>query len=141
MKTPKLYFTEPGLLTWLLQIETPEQVSRDPLLGGIFENMVVIEAVKAAYNRGLPPQLSFYRDKSGFEIDLIRECQRRPFAMEIKASSTYVPDMTRPLKHFRSLQENLAGAALLYGGDESAVVDEINVVPYTETARLLFDQT
>ena len=141
VKTPKLYFTEPGLLTWLLQIETPEQVSRDPLLGGIFENMVVIEAVKAAYNRGAPPQLSFYRDKSGFEIDLIREYQRRPFAMEIKAGSTYVPDMTGPLRHFRSLQEDPAGAALLYGGDESAVVDGIKVVPYTETARLLFDQT
>lgn len=143
VKTPKLYFAEPGLLTWLLQIETPEQVSRDPLLGGIFENMVVIEAVKAAYNRGAPPQLSFYRDKSGLEIDLIREYQRRPFVMEIKAGSTYVPDMTRPLQRFRSLQlqENLAGAALLYGGDETASVDGIKVVPYAETASLLFDES
>ncbi len=140
VKTPKLYFTEPGLLTWLLQIETPQQVSRDPLLGGIFENMVVIEAVKAAYNRGAPPQLSFYRDKLGFEIDLIREYQRRPFAMEIKAGSTYAADMTNPLKHFRALQKNPAGVALLYGGDESAVVDGIEVVPYTQTARLLFGE-
>jgi uncharacterized protein len=141
VKTPKLYFTEPGLLTWLLQIETPEQVSRDPLLGGIFENMVVIEAVKAAYNRGAPSQLSFYRDKSGLEIDLICEYQRRPFAMEIKGGSTYASDMTRPLRRFRSLQEDLVGAALLYGGDEAVTVDGIKVVPYTETARLLFDQT
>ncbi len=141
VKTPKLYFTEPGLLTWLLQIETPQQVSRDPLLGGIFENMIVIEAVKAAYNRGLPPQLLFYRDKTGLEIDLIREYQRRPFAMEIKAGSTYTSDMTNPLKRFRSLVEDTAGAALLYGGDETAVVDGIRVVPYTETARLLFDRT
>ena len=140
VKTPKLYFVEPGLLTWLLQIETPEQISRDPLLGGIFENMVVIEAVKAAYNRGLPPQLTFYRDKLGLEIDLIREYQRRPFAIEIKAGSTYVTDMVRSLRRFRSLQENLTGAALLYSGDESAVVDGIKVVPYTETAKLLFDQ-
>ena len=61
--------------------------------------------------------------------------------MEIKAGSTYVPDMIRPLKHFRSLKEDLAGAALLYGGDESAVVDGIKVVPYSETAKLLFGQT
>ena len=139
VKTPKIYFAEPGLLTWLLQIETPEQVSRDLLLGGIFENMVVIEAVKAAYNRGVPPQLSFYRDKSGFEIDLIREYQRRPFAMEIKAGLTYVPDMTKPLQRFRSLQEDLVGAALLYGGDETATVDGIKLVPFAETARLLFE--
>jgi uncharacterized protein len=138
VKTPKLYFAEPGLLSWLLQIETPEQVSRDPLLGGIFENMVVIEAVKAAYNRGVPPQLSFYRDKSGLEIDLIREFQRRPLAIEIKAGSTYVPDMTRPLQRFRSLKDDLAGSALLYAGDEAATVDGIEIVPYTDTARLLF---
>jgi uncharacterized protein len=105
VKTPKLHFTETGLLTWLLQIETAEQISRDPLLGGIFENMVVMEAVKAAYNRGVPPQLSFYRYKSGLEIDLIREYQRRPFAMEIKAGSTYVPDITKPLQRFRLLKE------------------------------------
>lgn len=91
VKTPKLYFTEPGLLTWLLQIETPAQVSRDPLLGGIFENMVLMEAVKAAYNRGTPPQLSFYRDKSSFEIDLIREYQRRPFAIEVKPARPMCP--------------------------------------------------
>ncbi len=140
VKTPKIYFTEPGLLTWLLQIETPQQVARDPLLGGVFENMVVIEAVKAAYNRGAPPQLSFYRDKSGFEIDLIREYQRRPLAIEIKAGSTYTAEMTGPLERFRSLVPDQAGAALLYGGDEQTVVNGITVAPYTETAKLLFDR-
>jgi predicted AAA+ superfamily ATPase len=141
VKTPKLYFAEPGLLTWLLQIETTEQVSRDPLLGNVFENMVLIEAVKAAYNRGAAPQLTFYRDKSGFEIDLIRDYERRPFAMEIKAGSTYIPDMTKSIQRFRSLRDDLAGAALVYGGDETASVDGIKVVPHTETARLLFAET
>jgi uncharacterized protein len=79
VKTPKIYFTETGLLTWLLQIESTDQVARDPLLGNIFENMIVMEALKFAYNRGDSPNLSFYRDKSGLEIDLIREYQRRPY--------------------------------------------------------------
>ncbi|TVR65366.1 MAG: ATP-binding protein, partial [Spirochaetaceae bacterium] len=138
VKTPKLYFTEPGLLAWLLQIETPDQVSRDPLLGGMFENMIIIEAAKAAFNRGAPPQLSFYREKSGLEIDLIREYQRRPFAIEIKAGSTYAPEMTRPLQRFRSLRADLVGAALVYSGDETAVVDGIKILPFAEIAGLLF---
>ena len=138
VKTPKIYFTEPGLLAWLLQIDTPEQVSRDPLLGAIFENMVVIEATKAAYNRGAHPQLSFYRDKSGLEIDLIREYQRQPFAMEIKAGSTFISEMIKPLRQFRLLQEKLAGAALLYSGDENTTVDGIAIVPYVDVATLLF---
>jgi uncharacterized protein len=138
VKTPKLYFAEPGLLAWLLQIETPEQVARDPLLGGVFENLIVVEAAKAAYNRGATPQLSFYRDQSGLEIDLIREYQRRPFAMEIKAGTTYVADMTTALRRFRSLYEGLAGAALVYGGEEPATVDGISLVPFAQTAQLLF---
>jgi len=77
VKTAKIYFTETGLLSWLLQIEAVEQAARDPLLGNIFENMVVIVAVKSAYNRGESPRLSIYRDKSGLYIDLIREYQRR----------------------------------------------------------------
>lgn len=138
VKTPKIYFTEPGLLAWLLQIETEEQVARDPLLGGIFENMVVMEAVKAAYNRGVSPQLSFYRDKSGFEIDLIREYQRRPLAVEIKAGTTFIPDMLNSLKRFRSLLENLTGTALIYGGEDSTVLDDISLYSYRNTAKLLF---
>ena len=90
VKTTKVYFTEPGLLAWLLQIERPGQVARDPLLGEMYENLVVVEAMKAAYNRGVEPRLTFYRDNSGLEIDLIREEQRRPFAIEIKAAATNV---------------------------------------------------
>ncbi len=138
VKTPKLYFSEPGLLAWLLQIESPEQVARDPLLGGLFENMVIAEAFKAAYNRGASPQLSFYRDKSGLEIDLIREYQRRPFAMEIKAGATYVANRAASLQRFLALESDLTGAALIYSGDERITVDQVEIVPYAQTAALLF---
>lgn len=141
VKTPKIYFTEPGLLAWLLQIETPEQISRDPLLGGLFENMVVMEAVKAALNRGVAPSLSFYRDKSGLEIDLIREYQRRPLAMEIKAGTTFSPDMLKSLRRFSSLQEDLKGSALVYGGEERAELEKITIVPFRDTAELLFPRS
>jgi len=72
-KTPKLYFSEPGLASWLLGISTPEQAARDPLFGGLFENMVVIEALKARLNAGEMPELYYYRSKDGLEIDLIQQ--------------------------------------------------------------------
>ncbi len=138
VKTPKLYFTEPGLLAWLLQIETEEQMARDPLLGNIFENMVMAEASKAAWNRGQEPRLLFYRDKSGLEIDLIREVQRRPFAVEVKAGRTFAREMIAPLRRWQTLHGDLAGSALVYGGDEETVVDGITVAPFYRTASLLF---
>jgi len=87
VKTAKIYFTETGLLSWLLQIEAVEQAARDPLLGNIFENMVVMVAVKSAYNRGESTRLSIYRDKSGLVIDLIREYQRRSYEDDITVTS------------------------------------------------------
>lgn len=138
VKTPKLYFTEPGLLSWLLQIESAHQVTRDPLLGGMFENLVVIEALKGAYNRGAPPNLSFYRDKTGFEVDLIREYQRRPLAIEIKAGTTFTSEMITPLRRFASEHGDIAGQALVYGGTERMTVAGIEVVPFFDVAGVLF---
>ncbi len=138
VKTPKLYFTEPGLLAWLLQIEDPSQVSRDPLLGNLFENMVVIEAAKAAYNRGLAPQLSFYRDKSGMEVDLVREHQRRPLAIEIKAGATVIPEMIRGVRAFLERSSDALGGALIYSGESKAPLGDIAIHNFAETAGLLF---
>ena len=139
VKTPKLYFHEPGLLAWLLQIETQAQMARDPLLGHIYENLVVTEAMKAAFNRGREPRLSFYRDKTGMEVDLIREVQRKPFAVEIKAGATYVPDMVRSLKKFEGTHPDAAATALVYSGDSRGTIDGVEVVNHVDVGRLLFE--
>lgn len=51
IKAPKVFFVEPGLVARLLGIENQEQVMRDPLHGNLFENMVVVEALKARLNQ------------------------------------------------------------------------------------------
>lgn len=138
VKTPKLYFVEPGLLCRLLQIESPAQVARDPLLGGIYENLVVVEALKGARHRGLDPRIHYYRDKSGFEIDLVREVHRRPFIVEVKAGRTFDPEMIASLRRFRDAHGDVAGASLLYGGENLAPVDGIEIRNHRGTADLLF---
>ncbi|MEJ2419713.1 MAG: DUF4143 domain-containing protein, partial [Exilibacterium sp.] len=65
VKSPKYYFVETGLLAFLLGIEKPEQVSRDPLVGQMFENLVVTECLKLRCNQGKSPNLYFYRDNRG----------------------------------------------------------------------------
>lgn len=137
IRTPKLYFTEPGLLAWLLQIDTTSQVSRDPLLGGIYENMVVVEALKAAWNRGEEPRLSFYRDSSGLEIDLIREYQRRLFAIQIKAARTFTPETLRTFDQFRQIGADPAGSAVVYAGPSLDAVRGTPVVNHFETASVV----
>ena len=57
IKSPKVYFTDVGLASYLLGIESPAHAARDPLIGSLFENMVVIEALKSRLNAGKEPEL------------------------------------------------------------------------------------
>jgi len=41
IKSPKLYFTDVGLASYLLGIETHTQMDRDPLRGNLVENLVL----------------------------------------------------------------------------------------------------
>ncbi|HEO70362.1 MAG TPA: ATP-binding protein, partial [Candidatus Hydrogenedentes bacterium] len=69
LKSPKVYFTDPGLAAYFLGIHSKEQAARDPLRGGLYENLVIVEIMKGAFNRGIRPELYFYRDSNGNEVD------------------------------------------------------------------------
>src|SRR5690606_2913847 len=88
IKSPKYYFTDVGLLCFLLGLENKKQVSRDPLVGSIFENLVVMEFFKSKYNRGKLADLYFYRDSNGNEVDLLFQSSGLLAAVEIKSTST-----------------------------------------------------
>lgn len=100
VKTPKIYFCDTGLVSYLLGIETPEQMIRDPLLGNIFENFVVIEALKTRLNLGLEPNLYFFRNSNGVEIDLILQEQNKLKLFEIKSGKSLNDEFCRNMKNF-----------------------------------------
>lgn len=114
LKSPKIYFSEPGLLTHLLGLERAEQIRRDPLVGGLFENLVVVEALKSRTNRGLKPELYFFRDHNGMEIDLILRQGRDLTGVEIKSASTLHAKMRSGLMRFDENVAPLARKFLVY---------------------------
>ena len=116
-KAPKIYFTETGLATYLLGIREKEQLFTHPLVGNIFENMVVMEAVKFRLNRGGDPDLWFYRNSSGtVEVDLLMEDGAGLHPREIKSSSTYSQSMGRGLSAFRKMSSNVIDSQVVYAG-------------------------
>ena len=80
VKTPKLYFYDTGLACSLLDIQTAEQVSSHFLRGGLFENLVINEFVKKSYNQGQEPDLTFWRDSTGNEVDLLQHIDGNLYA-------------------------------------------------------------
>lgn len=130
IKSPKYYFLEPGLLTYLLDIEKPEQVSRDPLMGSLFENLVVVEALKARYNQGLTANLYFYRDSHGNEIDLLHRTGGNLMGIEIKAATTWHASFKTALKRFSDNTHPLQKKFVSYRGRPLSFEDGVQALPY-----------
>ncbi|MBU0498919.1 MAG: DUF4143 domain-containing protein [Gammaproteobacteria bacterium] len=126
-----------GLLTYLLDIERPEQVTRDPLVGNLFENLAVLEALKARYNRGQTPGLYFYRDSHGNELDLLHKSGSQLTGVEIKAAATWNRGFIKGLVHFSEKNNPLARRYVVYNGEAIAFSDGIEAVPYTGVANII----
>ena len=117
-KAQKIYFTEPGLAAYLLGIREKEQLFTHPLVGSLFENMVVMEAVKFRLNRGGEPDLWFYRNSSGtVEVDLLMENGSNLCPREIKSSSTYSLHMGDGLSRFLKLSPTAVDPRVVYAGE------------------------
>jgi len=123
IKSPKYYFTEVGLLVYLLGIEKPSQISRDPLVGSVFENLIVIECLKSRYNQGKTSNLYFYRDSNKNEIDLIVDNGRELVAIEIKSSSTYSEKQFTNIKKLKKITDKISRSYLIYSGQEKIFSD------------------
>jgi predicted AAA+ superfamily ATPase len=137
IKSPKYYFTDTGLLSFLLGIETPAQVTRDPLVGQLFENLVVMEAVKTLYNKGKLANLYFYRDSNGLEADLLVQQGRQLLPMEIKSSTTYRPELLKGLHRVRELSPQMEPALLVYAGEPMTFSDGTRAMRFDQMDTVL----
>jgi predicted AAA+ superfamily ATPase len=138
VKSPKLYFYDVGLAAFLLGIENAKQLSRDPLRGSLFENLVIAEALKYRFNQGKRSNLYFYRDSKGNEVDLILTNEPDLFPIEIKAGMTITRDYFKGLNHFAKLFPGSIpkGSGLVYGGETEQQRSNVSIVPVQYLHRL-----
>lgn len=137
VKSPKYYFTDTGLLAFLLGIENPAQVARDPLVGQLFENLVILEALKLRANQGKLPELYFYRDSNGNEADLLLPQGRNLHIFEIKSASTYSDKLLKSLRRIAGLSPSINRASLIYAGEPLEFSDGIDACRYDNLQEIL----
>lgn len=137
IKTPKIYFTDTGLLCYLLGIEKLDQVARDPLIGNLFENMVLLEALKSRYNRGMTPNLYFYRDNQGNEIDLLLQRGSDLAGIEIKSASTWNSSFKKTIEHFHQKIHPLSTRAVVYSGEDIEYTDGFKALSFKHVDQLM----
>jgi hypothetical protein len=103
IKTPKVYFTDSALASYLTRQPGPEAALGGSMGGALFEGLIVSEAWKVFCNRGKEPAAYFWRSQAGMEVDLILQVQGKFWPVEIKLTATPAAGHLTSLNKFKKL--------------------------------------
>jgi predicted AAA+ superfamily ATPase len=129
IKTPKLFFTDTGLVCYLLGIRSKTQLENHPLRGAIFENFMITEILKHLLHRNLSPDLYFFREQTGKEIDCLWQNTDKLVAVEMKSGSTINQDFFKHIEYWYKLTGHKDGF-LIYAGDERKMWNNTEILPW-----------
>ena len=114
IKSPKLYFTDPALCSYLLGLHDKEVLWNAPYFGNLFETMVVCDFLKRFLNFGLRPSMYYVRSRDGLEVDLVIDLAGRLHLFEIKGAATITDRHAASLKRLAGeLQSQVQSAGLI----------------------------
>ena len=132
VKSPKLYWLDTGVATYLLNLNDETAVVGGPTAGALFETAVVSEFAKLFFHRGLPPAMWYWRSREGWEVDILIERQGLLHPVEIKATATPRPAHAAGLQRFREAAGERAGSGLLVARVESpgTLAAGVRMVPW-----------
>jgi predicted AAA+ superfamily ATPase len=131
IKSPKLYFTDTGLMCHLLKIRSPDELSSSDMKGAVFETWVFGELLKNYYNRRREPDMYFWRDTHANEIDLLISRGRELLPVGIKSGQTFNSNLIKELTFWRNLTDNPSHpGVLIYGGDRLLEFKGLTILPW-----------
>lgn len=132
VKSPKLYFVDSGLLCHLLRIESVEELILHPNKGAIVETFALAELLKSRLNQGKQPNLTYYRDLKGFEVDTIADW-KRTFAIEIKSTIEAEQNLSKNTRDYLALRgDDGSRGAVFYLGDLTCTINGIDYVSWKD---------
>ena len=138
VKSRKIYFSDVGLASYLLEIENTKQLTTHPLRGQLFENLIIMEMIKYRYNKGLDHNLYFYRDSNKTEIDILFKHGADLTAIEIKSALTFNPEFLKSLNYIRKiLPDTIDKSFLIYGGSIEQKIHNNTIINHKNTESAL----
>jgi predicted AAA+ superfamily ATPase len=129
IKSPKFYFYDTGLVSFLTGIKNQEQFVQGPMYGSLFENYVVSEVAKKELHQKTHGELFFLRTSNKEEVDLIIDRRSHREWIEIKATETFRPKMAQQILKFKDPADK---AYLVYQGDKLRFGEDVLVLPFEE---------
>lgn len=135
LKTPKLYFVDTGLLCHLLRLESKEELLLNRMKGAVVETFAVSEMLKSRTNMGKRGNLTYFRDRKGFEVDIIADW-KRTCAIEVKSNSGTEGKLSANVRKYLGLKGDPdTKGAVFYLGDNTITINGIDYVSWRDWGR------
>lgn len=131
VKTPKLYFVDPGLLCYLLRLDTKEELLLNDHKGAVVETTAVSELLKKRSNMAKKVKLTYYRDKNGFEVDMIADW-KHTFAIEVKSNSNTERKLSSNVRQYVKMRQDGTKGQIFYLGDLTCEIDGVKYVSWKD---------
>lgn len=136
VKTPKLYFYDPGLVCYLLHLRKAD-LAFSPYRGALFESLIISECFKYNKNRRQGLNFYFWKDNKGVEVDLLFQKAQKFFSVEIKSGKTLQSKHFNNLKLYQQYAHTWHGQSfLIHGGEEEQKRSLGLVLPWKKTHKI-----
>lgn len=130
VKTPKLYFLDTGLCTYLTRWSDADALESGAMSGAILETFVISELLKSYWHNGLRAPFYFYRDKDQKEIDLLITKNNQFYPIEIKKTASPTKDAVRHFSVLEKFPEKIAsGAVICFCDTVLPITQQVQAIP------------
>jgi predicted AAA+ superfamily ATPase len=136
VRRPKIYFYDTGLVCALLGLKKELHLEDHAMYGHLFENLVITEMLKKRYNNGEVNNLYFWRENSGYELDVLVDTGRGLFPVEIKSAQTFRDNFTKNIDFWKKLTGTKGGAVVYDGRQEFVSKDKIQILNWRDAGKL-----
>ncbi len=137
VKSQKLYFLDPGIVSHLTGHASEEQIQKGPMSGALFEGLVLSELVKFFNHQGKKPSIYFFRDNNGLEVDFIIEYKGQVIATEVKLTATPKKEYGKSLEAFVKLKPDSKAYLLCNKEEAFQISDNVQTSHWSRLATVL----
>lgn len=131
VKSPKLYFNDAALCSYLLGLNDTHSLLNGPSFGNLFETMIVCDFLKRFLHFGEKPSMYYLRSRDGMEIDLVLERGGKIHLFEIKSTMTITPKHIIALKRMRQELGSMVGTTAVISGSDINFLIKKNIANYS----------
>lgn len=125
---PKIIFMDTGLACYLAGWSSARDLQLSSSACHYLKSYIISEIVKSYNARGIRPNISYYRDKDGKEIDLIFYKNNKLYPFEIKKTASPNSDMIRNFKELQKTKKEIGTGGIICFYDELMHLDKNNYI-------------